>query len=119
MLAVAQKNYLDQALETAFSDNDLDMALRQAADAVEAYLKAGNYAEVLSTAEQIERESYYTIPSRSSENFSLFRIFANKAEALNELGEPSRAKRAREKAFDYQLESSADVDIEMLQLMSR
>ncbi len=90
-----------------------------AADIVESYLQLGEYEQVIATADEIQRQGYYMATDNYVENYDLFRIFANKAEAHEAMGDAPKTRNAREKALDYHLESNPTVDVEMLQLFSR
>ncbi len=114
------KNKLIKCLQKAYTLlPHTQLGTRMAADIIESYLQVEAYEEVIATAEEIERQGYYIAPNSRHECFDLCRIFANKAEALDAIGEYKAASRAREKALTYHLDSSDDVDVEMLQLFSK
>lgn len=117
---INSKNAFFKSLKKAYANvPHSQLGTRMAADIVESYLQVEAYDQVIETAEQMERQGYYTASDSAAENYDLFRIFANKSEAHEALCEPGKARIALEKALDYQLESGEEVDVEMLMLLSK
>lgn len=89
------------------------------ADIMEALLHMEAYTEVARIARELEEEYYGHYFEGADIHFALFRIFANAAEALREIGEASQARRLSKIALDHQLETQESIDLEMLQLFNR
>jgi hypothetical protein len=99
------------------ANNQIEEALRAYADQIKYFLQTEAYSNATALADKVEAQYSCHYFDETHAHFSLFRIFANAAEAHDALGDPSQARHFRKLALDQHMEAQAEVDCEIMCLL--
>jgi hypothetical protein len=109
-------NHTDKAYEPRWimASNRIEDQLRNYADSMKHFLHTQAFEEATRLAHKVETQYSCHYFDQAPGHFSLFRIFANAAEAHEALGDLSQARHFRKLALDQHIETESEVDLEIM-----
>ena len=119
LLALSEKLTLNPAV-TAFEPRwvlasyQIEAKLRSYANEMKNFLQTEAYSDATALADKVEAQYSCHYFDEIQAHFSLFRIFANAAEAHDALGNASQARHFRKMALDQHMEAGTELDLEMM-----